>query len=626
MNKPQSLLLIFALLSVLMMHGQLIAEPVNNKQPTEEKLSNDEIRQHHFKNIDELVVLQAPGLALSYVQREQPEYVADNPLQWLFWEQKHISLLAYTKQWQALVDRVNAQREKLLSPKVATADRNWFFTEQVKALIQQKQYAVALNTLRQLIWNASVLVKSQTLAAWRRLVIQVYLNQNQLQDARLAMHRYQQDYGSLQNEDGVYWLNIQAELLIQLAQYREAIALLETADTQQAQALKLLARYKAEYLSAQDALDEAQLLQKKYKDSESIQLFEYVALVAATGAHDTAQAITQLESLLSVVQLELSDSLINIGGITVDADRLWSAYSHQGNQLANAKGLLKGDDNAWYALSNNYLKSDALNARALLAVLSLQARQQAQRYLAMQQLAKLLQDKQKNLQLVERLFAESNTFLQLSAVAPEVRYQLIDFNLAQGRVKQAAVLFAGLQQPPADQQQIDWNLRRARVLILSGDFQSGADALAEILQNTSLDGHQVDKFLQVIFDLQAVEQHRLSIRLFTELSRQVSDSRVLRELKFWMAESYHSLKDYEKAAYLFLKSAIPPEKIYDPWYHTATYRAAESLLDAGLYDDARQRFLHLLSITQNAARKAVIRQRLQSIRLNRQISNRQVSE
>jgi len=624
MNKSQSLLLIFTLLSALMMHGQLMAESVNQQpienNPGENKSAQDEIRQHHFKNIDELVALQAPGLALSYVKREQPEYAAEHPLEWLFWEQKHISLLAYTKQWQVLVERVEAQREKLLSPKVATADRNWFFTEQVKALIQQKQYALALNTLRQLIWNASVLVKSQTQAAWRRLVIQIYLNQNQLQDARLAMHRYQQDYGSLQNEDGVYWLNIQAELLIQLAQYRDAIALLETADTQQAQALKLLARYKAGYLSAQDALNEAQLLQKKYKDSESIQLFEYVALVAATGADDIAQAITQLESLLSAVRIELSDSLINIGGITVDADTLWSLYSQKGNQLANANGLLKGDDNSWYALANNNLKRNALNSRALLAVLSLQARQQTQRYLAMQQLAKLLEDRQKNLQLVERLFAESKTFHELSAVAPEVRYQLIDFNLSQGQVKQAAVLFTGLQQPPADEQQIDWNLRRARVLILSGDFQSGADALAEILQNTSLDGPQVDKFLQVIFDLQAVEQHSLSIKLFNELARQVSDSRVLRELKFWMAESYHRLQDYEKAAYLFLKSAIPPEKIYDPWYHTATYRAAESLLDAGLYDDARQRFLHLLSITQNAARKAVIRQRLQSIRLNRQIA------
>jgi len=39
-------------------------------------------------------------------------------------------------------------------------------------------------------------------------------------------------------------------------------------------------------------------------------------------------------------------------------------------------------------------------------------------------------------------------------------------------------------------------------------------------------------------------------------------------------------------------------------------------LSAGLYQDARQRFLHLLAITENAARRAVIQQRLQSIRLS----------
>jgi hypothetical protein len=267
-------------------------------------------------------------------------------------------------------------------------------------------------------------------------------------------------------------------------------------------------------------------------------------------------------------------------------------------------------------VANNHYKKQPHRARALLAVLALQAQQLHQRQLAMQQLSESIISDQLSLQLVKRLFTESSYFSNLADVAPAVRYQLIDYSLSQGQVKQAAALFAGLQQPPVDQDQFEWALRRARVLILSGDFQRGADALSEILDSQMLQGKQVDKFLQVVFDLQSVEQHQLSLSLFDALAKQVDDDRVRRELLFWRAESLHALQQYEQAAYLFLKSAIPLEKVYDHWYHTATFRAAESLLSAGLYQDARQRFLHLLSITENAARRAVIQQRLQSIRLS----------
>jgi hypothetical protein len=45
------------------------------------------------------------------------------------------------------------------------------------------------------------------------------------------------------------------------------------------------------------------------------------------------------------------------------------------------------------------------------------------------------------------------------------------------------------------------------------------------------------------------------------------------------------------------------------------YRAAENLISAGMLQDAKHRFLHLLKITSNPARRAVINQRLQTIQL-----------
>lgn len=613
--------------------GNATDTTVATKDQSQARSSDDfivQMRRVHFKNIDELVALQVPGLALSYIQREQPAYQPNQPIEWLFWEQKRIELLAFTRQWSALIERVDAQWEKLNTIKVATADRNWFLTEQVRARIQLKDYEAALKQLRELLWTAPQRVPSRTLANWRRLVIEVYLNQSHLGDARVAMQRYQQDYGALAEQDGRSWLTIQAELLMQLQQYKQAAGLMErvkgeNSSNSEFQGLQLLARYKAQQLDAKQTLQQADkyIQQASKQPPEQVQessaaedLLHYVRLLMLIETAQLDQAVKLLEQLLAKPQLQLSDSVMQIGGLQLNADSLWALYLQYGQQQANQQGLLSGDDDAWYAMANNLHKKQPYLARALLAVLSVQAQQQHQRQLAMQQLSDSIVADKLPLQLVKRLFTETTYISDLAAVAPAVRYQLIDYSLSQGQVKQAAALFAGLQQPPADQDQFEWSLRRARVMILSGDFQRGANALAEILESQALQGKQVDKFLQVVFDLQSVEQHPLALSLFDALAQQVDDSRVLRELMFWRAESLHALKQYEQAAYLFLKSAIPLEKVYDHWYHTATFRAAESLLSAGLYQDARQRFLHLLAITENAARRAVIQQRLQSIRLN----------
>jgi len=589
----------------------------NNNAQIEEKIQAQ--RTLHFKNIDELVSLRAPGLALNYLKREQPKYNKEEPTRWLFWEQKRISLMQYMHQWKAIDQRINEQADNLGSFKVATADRNWFFTAQLRALIELKQYSIALSKTRQLLWNASSLVRTNTFAAWRRIIIQIYLNQSRIKDAQTAMRRYQQDYGELQNEDGVSWLQLQAELLIQLEQYADAIMLLKQIKKPEAQALVLLAKINAKMISPVNALDTAQLVLASIgEDDARKDLFQYVALVAAVTADDYDQAILLLEILLSEQSLSLSDSLIRIGHIEINADALWDLYLKKGHLIANRKALLKGDDVNWYALANNLFQSEPLSAKSLFAVLSLNAQLTQHRELAMQQLVKLMDINQQPLELVNHLFTGSKYISKLSDVVPEVRYRLVDFNLSRSNVEAAANLMADLRQPPPDHPQFDWNLRRARVLILSGSFKQGAQVLSDMLSSEEVDTLQAEKYLQVVFDLQAVEQHEIALDLFNQLQSLVEDVRLVRELIFWKAESYHNLKQYEQAAFLFLKSARSPDNAYDPWYHTSTFRASESLFEAGLYEDAKQRYLHLLKITQNAARKAVIRQRLQAIQLKRQ--------
>ena len=430
------------------------------------------------------------------------------------------------------------------------------------------------------------------------------------------MRRYLQDYGELQNEDGLRWLQLQAELLIQLSQYKDAISILNQIKTDEAQALILISKLNNKTISPADVLDSVQIaLVTVDENKERIILYKYVALVAAIAGGEVDQAIRLFEDLLSEQHLSLSDSLIQIGNVSIDADTLWGLYLKKGNEVANNKGLLKGNDEKWYNLASNLFQTDPLTAKSLFAVLSIQGSEVLHRELSMKQFVELVEVNDQPLELVNRLFTDSKYIPDMAYLPAVVRYRLIDYDLLHGEVKAAAALMKDLQQPPEDQPQFDWNLRRARVLILSGSFKQGAEVLHEIIKEEQLDPLQIAKYLQVVFDLQAVEQHKLSLALFDSLEKKVEDVHILRELTFWRAESYHGLKQYDFAAYLFLKSSVSPDKVYDPWYHTATFRASESLMEAGLYEDARQRFIHLLRITENSARKAVIRQRLQSIQL-----------
>ncbi len=606
------------LIILLFVPGMLVAEPAAEQSVEAEQKT--EIRNMHFSNIDELVALRAPGLALSYVQRQQPAYTKEDPVEWLLWEQKRILLLKYMQRWQAINDRIEEQYKKFNIPKVATADRNWFKTEQLRALVALKQYPLALHKTRELLWNASSLVKSSTFAAWRRIIIQIYIQQQQTQDAQIAMRRYQQDYGELQNEDGFSWLQLQAELFIQLHQYDEAIRILKPVDSAAARTLQLLAMLHDNAISALDIIDNTDiLLTANDEDVQSRLHYQYLAMVAHYRLGKLDRAIELLEQLLVAEQQVIGETVIQLGGIDLDADALWELYLQNGNNYANKEGLLKGDDEAWYVLASKLFESKAVTASSLFAVLALQAGDENHRQLSMQQLEKIIATKQSPLKLLNQLFTESKYIADVNHVPYEIRYQLIDHNLLQGQIRAAAALMADLQQPPAEQPQFQWNLRRARVLILSGSFEQGAMLLSEMLETQELQKDQADKYLQVVFDLQAVEQHILSLKLFSQLQSRVDDPLLQRELTFWQAESYAGLKQYDKAAYLFLRSAQSPDLVYDPWYHTATFRAAESLMEAGLYEDARQRFLHLLKITGNAARKAVIRQRLQAIQLKSQV-------
>ncbi|MDH5484853.1 MAG: hypothetical protein OEY43_06405 [Gammaproteobacteria bacterium] len=566
---------------------------------------------------DELLALGAPGLALRQIEKSQPAYNNENIDQWLAWERKRIQLLQHLQQWPVIIDRLDSYNALLISTQIPVYDRQWLLTQKVKALLDLGDVAKALSLTQRLLWSADEYADSDTLSLWRRLIIRAYLNSHAVEDAQRAMRRYRQDYGDMSNEDGLQWRLLQARLLLKRGSLQDVVGILKNDNTAEAEALRLFARIKHKALSVVDA---RKTIQKKISNKKTVitdlPVYTYVGLKLAIMAGDFAQQIILLEQLLAnnvVADLRLVfPEAVN----ELNANTLWQAYEGYGYELANSHSLLIGDDENWYAVASNLFKKKALDARALLAVLAFSAKDERHQQLAMEQLARLIDEQENGLVVINQLFLASKYFVDNEKIPAVVRYRLVDFALSQADLVTAANLMEKLHQPPAGQGVFEWTLRRARVLILGGQYEEGSKILNQLLMSgREFSEKQIDQVMQVIFDFQNVEQHALALASFKLLEKLPLSDKVRRELGYWQAESYQAGDDFEQAAMLFLQSARPVNGEFDPWYHTASFKAAESLAQAGLISDARQQYTSLLKRTENPARKSMIRQRLQQLRL-----------
>ena len=577
------------------------------------------------EKIDELLVLGIPGLALRMIDKEQPVMEENTLNRWLQWEYVRIRLLQRLEQWDDLINRIQIQLPLLQAKSISSVDINWFKTRQVDAYLQSNQPQKALSMLQQLLWDTDLYVGSEVIALWRRQVIHAYLNQDKVQDAQRAMQRYAQDYEDLPNEDGMQWNILQARLLMRTDRVDEAIRQLEQLDLPEAMALLELARLQAEQVTAAALRKRIKKQLKEHlEDARLLRLDWYLLLQAALKDGNYYQQIRALESLLSMNGLQVLESVFDGFRREVSADALWQAYENYGLHIANKRQLLRGDDDTWLKKIRKE-KKKTYQARGLYTLLAFNGLEPSVRDQAFEQLVIVLEKHSNGLDLVHRLFMGSQRINDLAIVPRNVRYRLVDYALARADLKTAARIMGNLEQPPEGEDVFGWNLRRARVMILGGQYDEGEALLNSLLKTRdNLESKELDPFMQVLFDFQNVQEHIRALQLFGKLQAYPLEPKVQREIIFWKAESMQALGEYEQAAYLFLISARPLDNIIDPWFHTASFRAAESMEQANLLNDARRQYMKLLRFTANAARKAIIQQRLQQLqlRLNKQPQKR----
>jgi len=596
------------LISIVLVSGVHAQTPDNSEQ--------------QFKEINDLLSLGVPGLALRVLEKRQPILSADNLESWLVWEKKRIQLIQKLKHWSLLVERVDQlvefwKQNSSQNEDVNQQDISWFQTQQIKAHLSLGNNTAALALLRHLLWNTNDYVETNSIAMWRRLVIRSYLQMNKHEDAQRAMRRYQQDYGNLENEDGLQWTILQMQLLLQTNRYHEVVRFLSEAKTDEEKVIKLVAKLEQNLQSPQQIKTHLKkYLVKENKQKNNTYLYDFVLLKVAIAEKNLVLKSQLIEKFLAAPKsIKINDVFYDVDKY-ISADSLWLSYEELGYQLANRYKLLRGDDDAWYLTASNLFVKKPVQAKAMYSVLAFNAKKQEHRALAFEQLVKLLDKQVSGVEIINALFMKSTRIKDIEKVPVPVRYRLVDYALSRADLKSAAKLMKKLQQPPQGEDAFAWNLRRARILIMGGQYQQGANILNQLLTNRKvMTDTEIDQFMQVLFDFQAIEQHALALQAFEGLNKYILSEKVQREIAFWKAESYQAQGEYEQAAYLFLKSARPLDGKFDPWYHTASFKAAESLAQAELIDDARRQYGKLLRITRSSARKSVIKQRLQQLRL-----------
>ena len=203
--------------------------------------------------------------------------------------------------------------------------------------------------------------------------------------------------------------------------------------------------------------------------------------------------------------------------------------------------------------------------------------------------------------------------LDLSA---DVGLYLSNLALEKGNVRLAAAVVNSLSEVPSGMNQADWVLHVARVSIIAGRYEEGANRLANWISGYDrLSPDQTDQVLQPVFDLQTVKQHHHALDLLALINPRSPSERHQREIAYWIAESYRETKQYIRAADHFLFSALKKADGYDQWGESARFQAADALMQANQVSDAKVLFEDLLSRAREESRKNALRQKLQQLLL-----------
>ncbi len=540
----------------------------------------------------------ASNLALRLIDSNQPS--PDKSEAWMAWEKERFAILAERHDWDQIAQRADTLPKGLPDDFV-----QWAWTRAAWARLSANDGTGARSFLRRLLWQERG--AKDALEEWRQMVIRSYLVDNDLADAQTAIARYEVEFDTRSDD----WSVLSGTILLRSNRNGAAMAVLAGVQTYEGRLLRLLAGLRSgNYKPAVVLARAIQLAHDTVKQPALERQAWILAARAAGRAKNAAQQLAALERALNFpASMGYGDPLFQ-----VNADDLWHAYDTVATNLGNKYRLLVGDDAAWLKKAAAYKHDFPPYARAFYAFLAFHGDAPKTRDFAQAQLAESLYA-DGNERVVRALYTRSSRYQTLADVPDQIRYLMTDRALSNYDIAFAGQLMQGLNDPPPGEDVDEWSMRRARVLVYAGDFKSALTLLQGVLQNkTQLDDDFVEHYLQVIFDLQAADKNREAESLLKTLFPLVQNPEIQRQILFWMGDSKTALREYTSAAEFYLRSATYNNSTGgDMWGKTARFHAAEALAKAGLIDDARNIYQHLLRVTQDPKRRAFIERNIQML-------------
>ncbi len=547
-----------------------------------------------LQQVRDIAAAGANHLALKLIDQGQAS-LSPKQAAWARWERERLRVLASEHQWSALLRRVDA------IPDSAPADlRRWARTQSAHALLETGKLERARQVLRELLWH-NPRAPSAMLARWRRDVIRSYLDAGDYADAAIAIRHYRSDRG-LGQPQLRRW---QARVLLHAGKAAAAVKLLAGLGDPRSALLRLRAGLETGTPDPAVIAQRSRKIAAQAADDPLLgrDAWRLAAMAAARAGHPDA-ALRATEQAVAVAPRDARPD-----PLFAPVGDLWNLLAKRGEALGNARQLVIGDDPAWFKLGAALAKKSPVQAESVYAVIATQSPDAHSRERANTRLIRLFAQQPDGGLVLQSLYLASDHAGTLQSVPPEGRSLLAEQMIAIGDLPDASRLMRHLSQAPPGAGKLDWQLRRARVLILAGHPDAGARVLTAVLHaHATLDPKSIDHLVQVLFDLQAAKRDQEAVRLFSALLGKGVSPQQHREILFWMGDSEKALGHDLRAARDYLLSAtLENPQAMDDWAQTARYHAAQELARAGDLADSARVYRNLLAATSDPSRTALLR-------------------
>lgn len=439
-----------------------------------------------FADLNTINTLSQQGAwasAWHLLDQEQPP---QNDPQWAKWQTVRLNSLTQNPEWPAtatthLLDASQSTDKSLSRLAVSLLFKQ--AAQQHNALNAQKWGWLLLNSAANDTEHRRI----------RRVLIDSYLWDGQVNDAVTAMTRYQQDFGPLGGED-----------LINLTQSFLRLNALQAAKAWINQLpaghpVQLTLAWKLQLLPADRLLQLAQQAQARSADIRNWQL------ISTLSPSNTSLRLTALEQLCS----SKAEALADIP--PVSAATLWQAYTDYGLTHGMQLNLIQGEDESW--LKQASIESNPVDSRALWAWLSLNAQEQTLRTQALE----LLQNSLATTAEGRATWLALALDLQAQQQLTELRYKSALIAKAIGNKKAEATLWQTLTEIPTGISSTDWHLQKAAALITTAP-QTALSELQILSQSeVALSIDQSDLLLNTLSQLSPIERTPLLKSLVPKL-------------------------------------------------------------------------------------------------------------